>query len=95
MLGGIGSRPLRLTVKLGGAYRLEGEDPGAVARVLRDELGSRSLVWGSDWPCTNYEALAEYPSLLGSVYEWVGAEAAALALTSNPAALYSASSDLV
>ena len=79
-------------VKLSGAYRLEGKDPRAVGRVLHDELGPQSLLWGSDWPCTNYEALAVYPSLLDAVYDWVGEEAATLALTSNPAALYWAGS---
>lgn len=75
-------------VKLSGAYRLQGKEAGAVARVLRDELGPQSLLWGSDWPCTNHEELADYPSLLGAVYDWVGEEAATLALTSNPANLY-------
>src|SRR6185369_16121059 len=75
-------------VKLSGAYRLQGIDAGAVARVLRDELGPQSLLWGSDWPCTNFEAFADYPRLLGAVDEWVGPEAATLALTSNPTALY-------
>ena len=75
-------------VKLSGAYRLHGKDAGTVARVLHDELGPQSLLWGSDWPCTNHEALANYPGLLGAVYDWVGLEAATQALINNPAALY-------
>jgi predicted TIM-barrel fold metal-dependent hydrolase len=75
-------------VKLSGAYRLQGRDAGEVARSLHDELGPQSLLWGSDWPCTNHEARADYPRLLAGVYEWVGADAAELALTSNPEALY-------
>ena len=80
-------------VKLSGAYRLQGRDAGAVAKVLLDELGPQSLLWGSDWPCTNHEELADYPSLLSAVYEWVGAQAACAALTTNPAALYSLSTE--
>lgn len=82
------ARQSSVHVKLSGAYRLQGRDPGAVARALHDELGPRSLLWGSDWPCTNYEALADYPCLVGAVYDWLEAEAATMALTSNPAALY-------
>jgi predicted TIM-barrel fold metal-dependent hydrolase len=75
-------------VKLSGAYRLEGRDPGAVARVLLGELGERRLVWGSDWPCTNHEGEADCVRLLGDLLEWVGEDAATAALERNPAALY-------
>ena len=75
-------------VKLSGAYRLAGVDARALAPLLRDELGPQSLLWGSDWPCTNHEAFADYPRLLGALDDWVGPEAAELALTRNPAALY-------
>lgn len=85
------ARRHRVHVKLSGAYRLQGIDAGALARVLRDELGPHSLLWGSDWPCTNYEAFADYPRLLGALEGWVGPEATHLALTANPAALYWAS----
>jgi predicted TIM-barrel fold metal-dependent hydrolase len=75
-------------VKLSGAYRLRGLDAGAVARMLHDELGPRSLLWGSDWPCTNHEEMADYPRLLEPLHDWVGPQAAVQALSSNPAALY-------
>lgn len=75
-------------VKLSGAYRQQGLQARDVAGVLLGELGPRSLLWGSDWPCTNHEALADYPGLLASVFEWVGPQAATRALTGNPEALY-------
>ena len=81
-------------VKLSGAYRLQGLDAGAVARMLHDELGPESLLWGSDWPCTNHEELADYPKLLGSLYEWVGPQAATQALSTNPAAVYGMQTDV-
>ncbi len=82
------SRSSSVHVKLSGAYRLEGRDAGAVAWVLRDELGQDSLLWGSDWPCTNHEAEADYPRLLEALWEWVGEEAVASALGRNAMALY-------
>ena len=75
-------------VKLSGAYRLGGPEPGAVAQVLLHELGSASLLWGSDWPCTNHEQFADYPQLWGALGEWVGPDVAQRALRSNPQALY-------
>jgi len=81
-------------VKLSGAYRLERRDPKAVAQALLGELGAASLLWGSDWPCTNHEQFARYPDLLGSLGDWVGGDAAAMALGVNPEALYWASSSI-
>lgn len=75
-------------VKLSGAYRLEGRDAKAVAQLLLGELGAASLLWGSDWPCTNHEQFAQYQVLAESLNEWVGPDAAAMALGANPEALY-------
>ena len=75
-------------VKLSGAYRLGGLDPRAVAQVLLGELGESSLLWGSDWPCTNHEQFAHYPQLLGVLSEWVGEDVAAQALDVNAQSLY-------
>jgi predicted TIM-barrel fold metal-dependent hydrolase len=82
------ARTSPIHVKLSGAYRLPGIDAGAVARVLRDELGPSRLLWGSDWPCTNHEAFADYPRLLAALFEWIGDSDAELASGANPAALY-------
>ncbi len=53
----------RLWVKVSGAYR-NGLDGDHVARacwpVLRDTLGPKHLMWGSDWPHTQFEAVANY-----------------------------------
>jgi predicted TIM-barrel fold metal-dependent hydrolase len=75
-------------VKLSGAYRLQGRDAGAVARVLLGELGECRLLWGSDWPCTNHEDEADGARLIGALHEWVGETAAAAALGRNPERLY-------
>lgn len=75
-------------VKLSGAYRLGGLDAGALARLWFDTLGPQSLLWGSDWPCTNHEDHAVYLHLLGSLHEWLPHQAVQLALSANPHALY-------
>lgn len=53
----------RLWVKVSGAYR-NGPDGNRVAReclpILRDTLGFQRLMWGSDWPHTQFEAVANY-----------------------------------
>jgi predicted TIM-barrel fold metal-dependent hydrolase len=76
-------------IKLSGAYRLGGLDAGALARLWRAELGADRLLWGSDWPCTNHEAEADYPALLAALTDWLRDDAAvAQALVENPTRLY-------
>ncbi|WP_137895603.1 amidohydrolase family protein [Ramlibacter sp. 2FC] len=76
-------------VKLSGAYRLQGRDPGALARLWLGELGPDRLLWGSDWPCTNHEAQADYPALFASLADWLRDDAAVQAArVANPARLY-------
>lgn len=76
-------------VKLSGAYRLGGLDAGALARLWRDELGVGQLLWGSDWPCTNHEACADYAALRSALDDWLpeAAERQAV-LADNPARLF-------
>jgi predicted TIM-barrel fold metal-dependent hydrolase len=60
-------------VKLSAAYRLaSGVKPQTLARLWLDELGPQALLWGSDWPCTNHEAKADYPALHASLDDWLG-----------------------
>jgi len=76
-------------VKLSGAYRLGGLDAAALARLWLGELGPECLLWGSDWPCTNHEALADYAALRQALDTWLDdAAAARAALVTNPERLY-------
>ena len=76
-------------VKLSGAYRLGGLDAGALARLWLAELGPGRLLWGSDWPCTNHEAMADYPALWRALDDWLhDADAAHAARVDNPQRLY-------
>lgn len=60
-------------VKLSAAYRLAaGLDAAALARLWLQELGPQSLLWGSDWPCTNHEDSADYPALHTALADWLG-----------------------
>ncbi len=67
------SKVPNLHIKLSAAYRLAlGVKPQALARLWLDELGPQALLWGSDWPCTNHEAQADYPALHASLDDWLG-----------------------
>jgi len=83
------ARAAPVHVKLSGAYRLGGREPGALARLWLGELGPDRLLWGSDWPCTNHEAQADYPALFGALADWLRDDAAVhAARVLNPGRLY-------
>jgi predicted TIM-barrel fold metal-dependent hydrolase len=78
-------------VKLSAAYRLgPGADPSALAHLWLDELGPQALLWGSDWPCTNHEPRADYPTLHAALADWLGGDPALLQQVRcvNPMRLY-------
>lgn len=59
-------------IKLSAPYRLPAEVcPQALAQLWQQELGTDSLLWGSDWPCTNHEAQAHYPALHAALDHWL------------------------
>jgi predicted TIM-barrel fold metal-dependent hydrolase len=66
----------RVWVKLSGAYR--NGDGSAGARIaqaaiplLRDNLGIDHLVWGSDWPHTQFESVVEYATARANLDAWL------------------------
>jgi predicted TIM-barrel fold metal-dependent hydrolase len=75
-------------VKLSGAYRLGRVDAAALAQIWLDVLGPQALLWGSDWPCTNHEHLAQYDTLFAALQTWVGRAHLADILVNNPERLY-------
>ena len=75
-------------IKLSGPYRLGGRDACALARLWQSELGNHWLLWGSDWPFTNHEHEAHYPTLFAALREWVGEDALQAVLVDNPNAVY-------
>ncbi|MEO8120138.1 MAG: amidohydrolase family protein [Rhodoferax sp.] len=96
-LGGTGhgaSQPSKMQnvhVKLSAAYRLDPVvKPQTLARLWLDELGPQALLWGSDWPCTNHEAKADYPALHAALGDWLGQAPGVLEAvrSGNPRRLY-------
>ena len=78
-------------IKLSAAYRLKAElNPKDLAMLWLGELGPQALLWGSDWPCTNFEAQADYPALHGALEHWLGQDAGAVqaARSANAMRLY-------
>lgn len=78
-------------IKLSAPYRLQAEiNPKELAGLWLGELGRNALLWGSDWPCTNFEVKADYAVLHGDLQDWLGHDAAAVLATSstNPMRLY-------
>lgn len=78
-------------IKLSAAYRLKAElNPKDLTALWLGELGPQALLWGSDWPCTNFEAKADYPALHGALEDWLEHDAGAVeaARLENPMRLY-------
>ena len=80
------SRPV--WAKLSGPYRLGGADPVALAARWIDAVGERRLVWGSDWPWTNFERENNYGRLRDELDRWVGAALARAIVWDNAVRLY-------
>jgi predicted TIM-barrel fold metal-dependent hydrolase len=82
------SRLAPVFVKLSGAYRLGRVDSAQLATLLFHELGPGALLWGSDWPCTNHEQLADFEKLITQAHEWIPSEYMAQIMMRNPMQLY-------
>lgn len=81
----------RLWVKVSAPYRL-GEDGNHIAReafvLLRDTLGRDRLVWGSDWPHTQFESTQSYAKALAAFTEIAGDPDDRAAILQNPRGLF-------
>ncbi len=75
-------------VKLSGAYRLGQVDSTKLATLLLNELGADALLWGSDWPCTNHEAFADFDALIEQAHAWIPANIFEHVLWANPMKVY-------
>lgn len=87
--------PAQVYVKLSAPYRLQADIlPKELAGLWLGELGQNALLWGSDWPCTNFEAKANYAALYSALSDWLGldagldAEVLRAARSANPMRLY-------
>lgn len=59
-------------VKLSAPYRLSGIDPAPFAEALTAKLGLDRLLWGSDWPWTQYERVTIFDHCVRQLCAWLG-----------------------
>jgi predicted TIM-barrel fold metal-dependent hydrolase len=81
----------RLWVKVSAPYRIGG-DSNRIARetflLLRDTLGRDRLIWGSDWPHTQFESTQNYAKALATFADIVSDPADRAAILQNPRGLF-------
>ena len=61
-------------VTLSGAYRQAASVRPLCAELALlwfEALGHEQLLWGSDWPCTNFESEADYAGLVAALRKWL------------------------
>lgn len=67
-----GAESGRVWVKLSGAYRSGGDAvAGAAVPLLKRHLGVERLVWGSDWPHTQFETVASHADAHARLDLWL------------------------
>ena len=78
-----------LWCKFSAPYRLGLDaDPAKLAQRWLAALGAAGIVWGSDWPWTQFERGMDYQRLRDGLERWAGAAAAPAILWDNAARLY-------
>ncbi|VTU18104.1 putative metal-dependent hydrolase of the TIM-barrel fold protein [Variovorax sp. PBL-H6] len=83
----------RVWVKLAAAYRSWPDQRGSAARAAAQALllalGAGRLLWGSDWPHTQHQALADFGATRQALADWVQDDhARRRILVDTPAALF-------
>ncbi len=61
-------------VTFSGAYRQSPDyrqNCDDLAALWLEQIGPDQLLWGSDWPCTNFESEADYALLFGALRDWL------------------------
>ena len=79
----------RIYVKLSGAYRIGDTLVNRLAPMLRGAFGPSRLLWGSDWPHTQFESVADPRVARAALNRWISDPAERdLILQHNPARLF-------
>jgi predicted TIM-barrel fold metal-dependent hydrolase len=84
----------RVWVKLSGAYRNGADGVGertaaAAMPLLRDSVGPERLLWGSDWPHTQFEGVADCATARAQLETWLpDPEERKLVLVDTPLRLF-------
>lgn len=61
----------RTYVKTSAGYRSRGFDVASCAGALLAVLGPRRLVWGSDWPFTQFERTVSFEGVVNEFRRWI------------------------
>ena len=84
----------RVWLKLSGSYRNGADGAGekiaaAAVPLARAAFGTERLLWGSDWPHTQFENAIKYAAVRAEFDRWIASPAERTAiLKTTPAALY-------
>lgn len=79
----------RVWVKLSGEYRSSAQIAAAAAPLLRRAFGPERLVWGSDWPHTQFEKTVQYAQTRAALDAWVpDPDERGIILVETPARLF-------
>lgn len=73
--------------KFSAPYRFGSQEGKTCAGVLVDTVGTERIVWGSDWPWTQFEGRHTYADCLNWLSDWVAADDIQNVLTKNAAKL--------
>jgi predicted TIM-barrel fold metal-dependent hydrolase len=75
--------------KFSGPYRFADGAAALCAKAILDTIGPSRVLWGSDWPWTQFEGHLKYGETLGWLKSWVPDESDRLRiLAENPARLF-------
>lgn len=84
----------RTYVKLSAGYRCGGLDVAPLAGALIAMLGPERLVWGSDWPWTQFESGRSYSAIAAQIAGWLPDREALAAIDLTATTLFGFSPDL-
>jgi predicted TIM-barrel fold metal-dependent hydrolase len=84
----------RTFVKVSAGYRNKGFDVASCAGALLAVLGPRRLIWGSDWPFTQFETTASFAGVVNELRRWIPDRSARDAMDVTAMGLFKFSNDL-
>jgi predicted TIM-barrel fold metal-dependent hydrolase len=84
----------RTFVKVSAGYRNKGFDVASCAGALLAVLGPRRLLWGSDWPFTQFESTASFAGVVNELRRWMPDRSARDAMDATALGLFKFSSEL-
>jgi predicted TIM-barrel fold metal-dependent hydrolase len=84
----------RTFVKVSAGYRSQGFDVASCAGALLAVMGPRRLVWGSDWPFTQFEKTQSFAGVVNEFRRWIPDREARDMMDATALGLFKFSSEL-